>query len=213
MNSFGKGLMSTPWVLHQDDSHLLHLAWCSLVWGYQGEGNHHLTLQRTLPPNRVVAVFDDILSKEVLMSLRTYMSVFIRWELEPSSQECVPAEQDEGNVNCGATSGPSTRAPWIGHVDPECFAQSQTWNNITNSTLQCHKYYRWKRFYPYNVRGEMLQRGDSVAPGVVVSSQYSREFALRIFLVPEWQKDDYGWHVLLWAIFTKQNQWVGHLQL
>ncbi|XP_063965524.1 uncharacterized protein LOC129276438 [Lytechinus pictus] len=156
----------------------------------QDDLGQHVVVQRSLPPDdRVITAFDSLLSKEIISFLRSYVMGQVRWEVRGHEPEHCTLVTETGQTDCQNSAASSI--PWTGRLDPLWFSQTRTWKRLVEAISYATNDSS-PTVYPFSIQSEVLRRGDNIAPRVVASSPYSREYALRIFLVSEWRKDDYG---------------------
>lgn len=154
-------------------------------------GQHIVVRESLAPDNQVVIAFDSLLSEETISSLRSFVLNHVRWEVRGHESQHCPSDIQRGEGATDCQDSAASNIPWVGKMDPLWFSQTHTWKRLVEAASYATNG-SGPALYPYHIRSEVLQRGDNIAPQAVASSPYSREYAFRIFLVPEWRMDDYG---------------------
>jgi len=124
--------------------------------------------------NRVVAVFDDVIPKEILFALRKY---FFQYDSSYVYNVYDPAYSEEhDNVN------------WVAQVPAELLPKSQVWRYIHHIASYVSNETNW---HPYDVSMNIIQHTHH--PRIHTDcSTWEHEYTILMYLTPEWKEDMYG---------------------
>eukprot|EP00795_Rhopilema_esculentum_P007201 gene7201-12871_t len=141
---------------------------------YEIDLSKHLRKKFYDSQNQAVAVFDDVVPKDVLLALREY---FFQYDSSYVYNAYDPA-YDEGHDNVN----------WVAQVPARLLPHSKVWQYIHHITSYMSNETNW---HPYDVSMNIIQHYHH--PRIHTDcSEWEHEYTFLMYLTPDWSENLYG---------------------
>ena len=173
---------------------------CGLLWILQtnlvssdSDIESHIVTSHTSKTGQKIVVFDELFQESSLEALNILILDYSPWQIN-HDQELIglkssSTEPGKGDLELSKDECSKEVFPWNVQIPSAIFTKFDIWKKLQQSLEHITEK---DDYQPYEITAAMLQRGVSLNTTCGLENNLKDNYIIRLFLTPDWKKDDYG---------------------